>query len=452
MTIINEQEIGAAPQDNPSDIVLSVNGVSKKFCRDLKRSLMYGVQDIASELLGLREKSDKLRKKEFWALNNVSFQLKKGEALGLVGKNGSGKSTLLRIIAGLIKPDTGSVEVNGRVAPLIALGAGFNPILTGRENIYANMAILGLSKKEIDERFDEVVEFAEIGDAIDAPVQSYSSGMAARLGFASAIHTEPDILLIDEVLAVGDMSFRAKCYRQLSKLRGKKTSLILVSHDPNSILAVCESAVYISQGDVILAGETHEIMQKYEEDILLKDGNSQTGSLFLTEKDINESMGLDITHVYFKDENNNILETPISSSSTDLCIGLKASMNLKEVDIVILIHDKARNGERILRLSSSSDINLFNFSPGKHEIKLQMPVFCLRPGSYVAKIYLTLPSLFMLDMVEAFHFKVDGFVSMSECSFYQPRSWHHESSNILLSTSNDETDTSKMSSSKCQQK
>ncbi|PMB18406.1 ABC transporter ATP-binding protein, partial [Fischerella thermalis CCMEE 5319] len=143
MISINEQDITAKPQDSESDIVLSVNGVSKKFCRDLKRSLFYGVQDITSELFGLREKSDKLRPKEFWALNNVSFQLRRGEALGLVGKNGSGKSTLLRIIAGLIKPDTGFVEVYGRVAPLIALGAGFNPILTGRENIYANMSILG---------------------------------------------------------------------------------------------------------------------------------------------------------------------------------------------------------------------------------------------------------------------------------------------------------------------
>ncbi len=185
------------PSPSNDEVVLSVEGVSKKFCRDLKRSLFYGVQDIAGELTGVRQKSDRLRNKEFWALDNVSFELRKGEALGLVGKNGSGKSTLLRIIAGLIKPDLGTVKVTGRVAPLIALGAGFNPILTGRENIYANMSILGLSTKEIDEKFDDVVEFAEIGEAIDAPVQTYSSGMAARLGFASAIHTEPDILLIE---------------------------------------------------------------------------------------------------------------------------------------------------------------------------------------------------------------------------------------------------------------
>ncbi|MEC4816626.1 MAG: ABC transporter ATP-binding protein, partial [Scytonema sp. PMC 1069.18] len=227
----NEQEISANLQDSESDIVLSVHGVSKKFCRNLKRSLLYGVRDITSELLGLREKNDELRPKEFWALKDISFQLRRGEALALVGKNGSGKTTLLRIIAGLIKPDTGFVEINGRVAPLIALGAGFNPVLTGRENIYANMAILGLSNKEIDKRFDEVVEFAEIEDAIDAPVQSYSSGMAARLGFSCAIHTEPEILLIDEVLAVGDVKFRLKCSRKLSQLQNYGTSFILVSHN-----------------------------------------------------------------------------------------------------------------------------------------------------------------------------------------------------------------------------
>ncbi len=138
------------PYSDSDEVVLSVEGVSKKFCRDLKRSLLYGVQDIAGDLTGVRRKGDRLRIKEFWALDNVSFQLKKGESIGLVGKNGSGKSTLLRIIAGLIKPDLGTVQVTGRVAPLIALGAGFNPILTGRENIYANMSILGLSTKEIE--------------------------------------------------------------------------------------------------------------------------------------------------------------------------------------------------------------------------------------------------------------------------------------------------------------
>lgn len=249
-----------------SDVLIRVENVSKKFCRSLKRSLWYGVQDIAAEVIG-QGSSDKLRAGEFWALKDISFELRRGEALGLVGANGAGKTTLLRIISGLIKPDAGSLRIRGRVAPLIALGAGFNPILSGRENIYVNMAILGLTKAEIDQRFDEVVEFAEIGEAIDTPVQSYSSGMAARLGFACAIHTEPDILLIDEVLSVGDTRFQSKCYRKLDILRNRKVSIIMVSHNSEAILGVCHRAIYIEKGILKKDGYANIIISLYEEEI-----------------------------------------------------------------------------------------------------------------------------------------------------------------------------------------
>ncbi|MBD2526701.1 ABC transporter ATP-binding protein [Nostoc sp. FACHB-133] len=425
MTIINEQEIAAKQQGDESNIVLSVNGVSKKFCRDLKRSLMYGVQDITSELLGLREKSDKLREKEFWALNNVSFELRRGEALGLVGKNGSGKSTLLRIIAGLIKPDSGCVEINGRVAPLIALGAGFNPILTGRENIYANMAILGLSKKEIDERLDEVIEFAEIGDAIDAPVQTYSSGMAARLGFASAIHTNPDILLVDEVLAVGDMKFRTKCYRKLAKLRKQGTSLILVSHDSNTVLGVCDSAIYLSNGKVVIADKTHKVMSRYEEDLFEFYSIASLGALFIPEKSADNTSGIDISYLCFKDEQGNIIEMPTSSLNSNFCVGVNVHSRFENVGLEVLIHDTFKENKRILRLSSFSDNKSFNLVPGQHELKIKMPYLCLRPGLYTMKVYVSLSSFFIFDAVEAYKFKVIESINMTECYFYQPRDWLH---------------------------
>lgn len=265
MTELIDRDIAVEAED--AEVVISVENVSKKFCRDLKRSLLYGIQDIATEVVGRTRKSDALRKSEFWALKDVSFQLRQGQALGLVGSNGAGKSTLLRIISGLIKPDTGCVRIKGRVAPLIALGAGFNPILTGRENIYANMSILGLSTQEIEERFQQVVNFAEIWDAIDAPVQTYSSGMAARLGFACAIHTQPEILLIDEVLAVGDIKFKAKCYRKLDELRQQGTSFVLVNHNPQAILHACDSAIYLVKGNLIAYGRTEMIIEKYEEDL-----------------------------------------------------------------------------------------------------------------------------------------------------------------------------------------
>lgn len=426
MTIINEQENAAKVQDSKSDIVLSVKGVSKKFCRDLKRSLMYGVQDITSELLGLRGKSEQLREKEFWALNNVSFELRRGEALGLVGKNGSGKSTLLRIIAGLIKPDSGCVEINGRVAPLIALGAGFNPILTGRENIYANMAILGLSKKEIDEKFDEVIEFAEIGDAIDAPVQTYSSGMAARLGFASAIHTKPDILLIDEVLSVGDAKFRAKCHRRLAQLRDRGTSFILVSHNSLSIIAVCEMAVYLSKGQMLLSGQSSFVIDKYEEDLFIDDkGNKKDKiSAEFVLPDRAEPTGLQIKSLSFRDNDGNILEHLVSGKPACLNVHGYTFENLYDVNLSVIVNHLSESNEEVLVLKSSYDGQSFNLYPGKFTIQLYIPYCGLKAGVYSAKVNLSNSPYFnVLDFVESYKFVVKTVQNMNKCLYYQPRDW-----------------------------
>lgn len=426
MVSIHEQETLAKSDTNDDDeVVLSVHGVSKKFCRDLKRSLFYGVQDITSEVLGLREKSDKLRKQEFWALDNVSFELRRGQSLGLIGKNGSGKSTLLRIIAGLIKPDTGLVEVNGRVAPLIALGAGFNPILTGRENIYANMSILGLSKKEIDERFDQVVEFAEIGDAIDAPVRSYSSGMAARLGFASAIHTEPDILLIDEVLAVGDMKFRAKCYRKLAQHRENGVSFILVSHNTQSIIQMCENSVYLSKGKLRMTGHTYEVMTLYEQELFQFQENTDNSLLLINfpAKEANESEGLDIVSASFKDSNDNILKFLTSGEDVSLSLVCKAHKKFKNICIHLKITEFGGEGGTVLFLNSMHDHQSFEVPEGEHEIKLKLPFLGLAPSLYVMNIKLKEDGIGTLDFIESFKFAVNADGKMSECKFYQQRLW-----------------------------
>jgi lipopolysaccharide transport system ATP-binding protein len=217
------------------DVLVRVEGVSKKFCRDLKKSLWYGVKDIAAEALGRSSGHDRLRPDEFWAVDDVSFELHRGECLGLIGHNGAGKTTLLKMLNGLIKPDKGRIEMRGRVGALIALGAGFNPILTGRENIYVNGAVLGLSKREIDDKLEEIIEFADIPGFIDAPVQSYSSGMQVRLGFAVAAMCQPDVLLLDEVLAVGDIAFQAKCLNALSRFREQGTAFILISHNMHMV-------------------------------------------------------------------------------------------------------------------------------------------------------------------------------------------------------------------------
>lgn len=231
-----------------SETLIKVENVSKKFCRSLKKSLWYGMKDLGSELIGHSHcESEELRPDEFWAIKDVSIELKRGECLGLIGRNGAGKTTLLRMLNGLIKPDKGRIEMRGRVGALIALGAGFNPILTGRENIYVNASILGLKKKEIDAKFDEIVEFAELDEFIDAPVQSYSSGMAVRLGFAIASSLSPDILLLDEVLAVGDVGFRTKCFDTIAKI-SKKAAIVIVSHSMSEISRISNEIMVMTNG------------------------------------------------------------------------------------------------------------------------------------------------------------------------------------------------------------
>ena len=237
------------------DVLIRAGGVSRKYCRRLKRSLWYGVQDTVADFLGRDGSDTPLRRDEFWAVDDVSFELKRGECLGLIGGNGAGKTTLLKMLNGLIKPDRGRIEMRGRVGALIALGAGFNPVLTGRENIYVNGAVLGLSKREIDAKYDEIVDFADIGDFIDAPVQSYSSGMQVRLGFAVAIAVRPDILLLDEVLAVGDVNFQAKCFNTLAAFREQGTSFVLVTHNMHMIARHCQHLLYLTHGRVAHNGD-----------------------------------------------------------------------------------------------------------------------------------------------------------------------------------------------------
>ncbi|MEM9678770.1 MAG: ABC transporter ATP-binding protein [Bacteroidota bacterium] len=245
------------------EVLVKVERVSKKFCKDLKKSLWYGMKDITAEVFGVKYKSQQLRKDEFWAIKNVSFELKRGECLGLIGHNGAGKSTLLKMLNGMIKPNEGIITMKGRIGALIELGAGFNPILTGRENIYVNGQILGFTKKEIDQKFDEIVEFAEIGAFIDSPVQNYSSGMKVRLGFAVAAQMEPDVLIIDEVLAVGDVGFRSKCLARINEIL-EVAAVIFVSHSMNQVSRISAKALLLEAGKVEYYGNSiSRAIEKY---------------------------------------------------------------------------------------------------------------------------------------------------------------------------------------------
>jgi lipopolysaccharide transport system ATP-binding protein len=227
---------------------IKVDHVSKKYCKSLKRGMGYGLRDITRNAFGLSSHSSMLRKDEFWAVDDVSFEVSRGETLGIIGRNGSGKTTLLKMLNGIFWPDKGKITVKGKVGALIAVGAGFHPALTGRENIYVNAAILGMTKQEVEERFDDIVEFADIGDFLDTPVKYYSSGMFVRLGFAVAAHCEPDILLVDEVLAVGDQGFQFKCFNKIGELKKNGTTVIIVSHNMHLISTFADRVILIKDG------------------------------------------------------------------------------------------------------------------------------------------------------------------------------------------------------------
>jgi len=236
------------------EILVEVKGLSKKFSRSLKRSMLYGLLDVGNAMFGVNGNKSLLRKDEFWAVKDINFQLRRGECLGLIGRNGAGKSTLLKILNGLIRPDEGSIVMRGKVGALIELGAGFNPVLTGRENIYVNGQLLGFSRKEIDKKINVILDFAEIGEFIDSPMQNYSSGMKVRLGFAIASQMEPDVLIIDEVLAVGDLGFVLKCFNTIDNLL-EKSAVIFVSHSMPQISRICTNLTLLEKGCVVFQGD-----------------------------------------------------------------------------------------------------------------------------------------------------------------------------------------------------
>lgn len=245
------------------DIVIRVTSLSKRYeiYESPRDRLKQFVVPRFQRLAGLRPRQ---YFREFWALKDVSIEVKRGETVGIIGRNGSGKSTLLQIICGTLTPTTGSVETRGRVAALLELGSGFNPEFTGRENVYMNAAVLGFRKEEVDSRLAEIESFADIGQFIDHPLATYSSGMVMRLAFSVAVHIEPAILVVDEALAVGDAAFQRKCLRRIEELNDMGVSLLFVSHDLETVRKLCTNAVYLEQGEVRLLGPSKMVCIDYE--------------------------------------------------------------------------------------------------------------------------------------------------------------------------------------------
>ncbi len=242
--------------------IIEVRNVSKRFSRNANAHLGYGLTDLFDELLGKKIKRP-LRPDEFWAVRDISFDLEAGGSFALVGRNGSGKTTLLKMMNGLIKPDAGEIRMLGPVQALINLGTGFNPNLSGRDNVYNAASLMGLNRRETTAILDEVIDFAELADFIDSPFQTYSSGMKARLGFGVAVHLRPEILLIDEILSVGDYAFQNKCFVKMQALKKAGATIVLVSHSHTQVMQLCDRALWIHQGQLKEIGPSRDIITSY---------------------------------------------------------------------------------------------------------------------------------------------------------------------------------------------
>ncbi|MEM9412040.1 MAG: ABC transporter ATP-binding protein, partial [Planctomycetota bacterium] len=254
---------------NPSDpsLIIDVENVWKIYCRHLKKAMWYGLKDLATEFVGLGKDRDPncLRRGEFHAVKDANFQVRQGECVAMIGPNGAGKSTMLKMINGLIRPSSGKITIRGKIGALIELGTGFNPILSGRENIFVNASILGLNKYEVEKVFDEIVDFAELAHVIDDPVKTYSSGMKVRLGFSVAANLRPNLLIMDEILAVGDVGFRMKCFGHLKNLIDNGVAIILVSHAISMLQRVATRGIVFGDGQIVHDGDLQTAGTIYEE-------------------------------------------------------------------------------------------------------------------------------------------------------------------------------------------
>jgi lipopolysaccharide transport system ATP-binding protein len=366
-----------------SEVLVSVDRVSKKFCRNLRRSLWYGVSDIVSELNPFAGESAGavLREDEFWAVRDVSFELRRGDCLGLIGRNGAGKTTLLKMLNGLIKPDGGQITVRGRVGALIALGAGFNPLLSGRENIYVNGSVLGFTKAQIDRRLDDIVDFAEIGEFIDTPVQNYSSGMQVRLGFSVAVKLiTPDVLILDEVIAVGDESFRSKCYQVVGDMLGR-AAVIFVSHSMPMIYRLSTRVMVLSNGGAVFSGDPSQGIETYFKSI---EGHDQV---------VHRSLGTGeatLHRVSLHDENGQ----PISESEYGrpyrLGLELTVSADYPEYDISITFMSRAQ--ELVAQCHSKANRYRCRNAGGPHRVEIAFDAQLLNPGRYWLNVTVFDPS------------------------------------------------------------
>ncbi len=361
---------------------ISIQNVSKRF--GLSNG---GPSSIKEAILSRRRSTER----EFWALQDVSFDIPRGSFFGIIGHNGSGKSTLLKLTAGIHRPTSGSIVANGRISALLELGSGFHPDLTGRENVFLNGAILGLSQKHMAKAIDEIAEFSGIGEFIDAPVKVYSSGMHVRLGFAIAVHVEPEILLVDEVLAVGDEAFQRKCFDHIYNLRRKGTTIVLVSHDSASMDRLCDEVAWLDHGELQAVGDVSQTLRSYisqvnadEQERLAEDSSLEveTEDEYAGQDDRRGSGEVRITGFTLLNENGKEVTATRSGDEVTVRLYYEATESIVAPIIGLMIHHE--NGTHI-----GSTNNLYDgghdgdLAAGAGHIDVQIPRLQLMPGPYL---------------------------------------------------------------------
>lgn len=381
--------------------------------------------ETGKNILKRNEKGSAAKKQLYWAVKNVSFELKPGESLALIGPNGAGKTSILKLLAQITKPTTGNIQVNGKLSALIELGAGFHPDLSGRENVYLNGVILGLKRDEIKKLYDEIVEFSELEQFIDTPLKRYSSGMAVRLGFAVAASIQPDILLVDEVLAVGDTSFRLKCMQKIDKLLGTGTSLIFVSHNMDLVKAVCKKSIYLDHGQVIYYGDTNKAVDVYSRAL-----NEQRKKQFDAGKiDLESSKGhVEITKVNLVGQNGDSDGYLHTAQSVRINASYSAFEDIDNSVVVIRII--RTDGISCSVLYSSQDGRRFSIKKGTGVIGARLDPLQLFPGIYYVAVTLKSAN----EAVTYSLGRSDWFEVKGEASGYQDRDavyipnhhWEHQ--------------------------
>ena len=371
---------------------IDVQGVSKKFGLTISESMKYGLRDSLRGLAGLRNRYNKhLRPGEFWAVKDVSFTLSPGEALGIMGVNGSGKTTLLRILNGVYSPDNGTAILRGRVGAMIAAGAGFAPTLSGRENVYVNGALLGMTSNEIDFLMDEIISFSELEDFIDLPVKNYSSGMYVRLGFAIAALSKPDILLMDEVLAVGDLNFQKKCFDYILTLKKKGSAIVLVSHSPGAIWSICDKGIFMDHGCIKTLGSVEDIIRSYEDQNALNSLQSSTSLNSIPDSSVDGDEALDVNTDYghVKGGTGQVICTDcrvVCSNHTSYNLPFRSPFSI-EIKLEVF----SQISDFIVRFTI--DAMHYRFIATMDTYEQGMPISSIKPGRYLVVVNVQEPAL-----------------------------------------------------------